>query len=51
MYRFNEKKLIDQFFSNQGDIQQNILQDLIKINISNIQQTHYPLKTIIDKLL
>ena len=31
--------------------QQNILQNLIKINISNIQQTQYPLKALINKLL
>ena len=31
--------------------QQNILQNLIKKNISNNQQTQYPLKTVIDKLL
>ena len=29
----------------------NILQNIIKINISNIQQTQHFLKTIIDKLL
>ena len=31
--------------------EQNILQNLIKINISSIQQTQSSLKTIIDKLL
>ena len=31
--------------------QQNILPNLIKINVTNIEQTQYPLKTIIDKLL
>ena len=31
--------------------QQNILPNLIKINVTNIEQTQSPLKTIIDKLL
>ena len=31
--------------------QQNILPNLIKINVTNIEQTQSPLKTIIYKLL
>ena len=53
-YRTNGKNLLINCSINGGDMESyttNILQNIIKINISNIQQTQHFLKTIIDKLL